>query len=173
MINKSQVKDPKTGLNYRQQLFLEGYLKTGNASDAARKAGYAHSQQSGARLLTNVVIQAKIKERVGVKAMEADEVLIRLAEQARMNISMFVRKETFTNADGYEESRLSLNWDAIEEHGYLVKSITATAHGPKIELYDGQTALIHIGKHHKLFTEKQEISTYSKVAFRIIEDDSV
>lgn len=159
IVNKSQKKDPKTGLNYRQQRFLDEFLKSGNGADAARRAGYANktARQTSDRLRTNKYISDQIKLRTGQSAMEADEVLERLAEQARMNINMFIKKETIFTEGENEVNKLSLDWDAIEKYGHLIKSITATAHGPKLELHDGQTALIHLGKHHRLFIDRHEL----------------
>ncbi|WP_136796196.1 terminase small subunit [Desulfosediminicola ganghwensis] len=45
----------------KQQMFLDFYC--GNATEAARRAGYAHPTQQGNRLLTNVNIRAAITER--------------------------------------------------------------------------------------------------------------
>ncbi len=48
-------------LTPRQRLFVDNYF--GNATEAARKAGYSHPKQQGSRLLSNVDVQAAIKEQ--------------------------------------------------------------------------------------------------------------
>lgn len=48
-------------LTNKQQKFVEAYF--GNATEAARIAGYAHPMQAGERVLRNVEIQKAIKDR--------------------------------------------------------------------------------------------------------------
>jgi len=150
-------------LNYRQQRFLDAYLVSGNGSDAATKAGYAKPRQAAVRLLTNVYIAAEIKSRLNQGIMEADEVLERLAEQARINIYEFINLDYAIDDEGNEVARYSLNWEAVKEKGHLIKTITSTSKGhPKIELHDGQTALIHLGKHHRLFVDRVDVTSDGK-----------
>jgi phage terminase small subunit len=51
----------KRKLTIKQQRYVDFY--DGNATDAARKAGYKHPKSQGQRLLTNVDIQTAIKAR--------------------------------------------------------------------------------------------------------------
>lgn len=113
--------------------------------------------------------------------MSGDEVIGRLSEQARVNIADFVTvtlvpasiiplsqkengdddsaEDAGNNAQGSQMIQIvELNWDAIRERGHLIKSITNTRHGPKIELHDGQSALVNVGRHHKLFIDQQQVS---------------
>src|SRR5690606_12450797 len=78
--------------------------------------------------------------------MSADEVLVRLAEQARSAHGAYL-----SETGGIDMARL-----LADGKGHLVKGIKQTAYGRNIEFYDAQAALVHIGKHHKLFTEKVE-----------------
>jgi phage terminase small subunit len=52
-------------LTTKQQRFVDAY--DGNATEAARIAGYAKPNRQGPRLLSNVVIMSEIKEREGQK----------------------------------------------------------------------------------------------------------
>ena len=72
-------------LSKKQRVFVEHYLQSFNAADAARKAGYSeHSARSiGHENLTKPHILALIEERMSQVAMGADEVLTRLASMAR------------------------------------------------------------------------------------------
>ena len=72
-------------LNHKRQKFIEEYLKCWNATEAARRAKYAHPNSQGPRLLLDVGIKAIIKERLDELHMSADEVLERLARIARAN----------------------------------------------------------------------------------------
>jgi hypothetical protein len=151
--------EPKK-LPYRWQRFVDVFLIGWNATQAAELAGFKHPRQAGSRLLSYVDIRAALKARMEEYTMQANEVLYRLAQQARANIADFVTLErrpildNENNIVGYDDV-ISLNWDTIHERGYLVKSITSTQYGPKLELHDSQTALITIGKHLQLFRESE------------------
>lgn len=153
--------DEKKELPPKQRVFLEEYLRTWNATEAARIANYAHPNTQGPRLLVNVRIQEAIQERLAEKAMTADEVLARLAEQARMSIAPFVFEDSIIIGEGENIKAIDapgLNWEAIKEHGHLIKSIRGTPNGPVIELHDAQKALIHLGKNHALFTDRTQLT---------------
>lgn len=134
-------------LTPKQQLFVEEYLATWNATEAARRAEYAHPNVQGPRLLVNVGIAEEIKARLAEKVMTADEVLVRLAEQARSAQSEYLTPRGF-----------SLQKLIADGKGHLIKGIKETQFGRVIEFYDAQSALVHLGKHHKLFTEQVQHS---------------
>lgn len=74
-------------LTTKQQAFVDYYLKSSNATEAARLAGYAHPMQQGHRLLRNVEIQEALQERgtsqnllKGQRIAEANEVLVYLTD---------------------------------------------------------------------------------------------
>jgi len=69
-------------LTNKRIAFVEHYLACWNASEAARRAGYAHRTE-GSRLLSNADVQAYVKLRLADMQMTADEVLNRLANHAR------------------------------------------------------------------------------------------
>ena len=143
-------------LSYKQRVFVEAYLEGWNATRAAAAAGYVNPKQQGSRLLTYVDIQAEIDKRLSEMAMSANEVLARLSEQAEVNIGEFVKKEILIDDDGHEDYVIRLDWDMVKDKGHLIKKITHNNFGPIIELHDGQAALVHIGRYHKLFTDKVE-----------------
>lgn len=135
-------------LSDKQQVFVEEYLATWNATEAARRAGYAHPNQQGPRLLVNVGIEEEIKQRIADKVMTADEVLVRLAEQARNEHGNYIT----------ETGLVDLPKLIQDGKGHLIKGVKETQYGKNIEFYDAQAALVHIGKHHKLFTDSVEHS---------------
>jgi len=152
-------------LTPRERLFIESYLVCWNASNAARQAKYAEKQirQTAHRLMKKPAIQTVIAARLEEIAMGANEALARLAQQARANIADFIQEEIETIEDPktgetHEFRSMRLRWDKIEERGYLVRAIRSTQYGPAIELHDSQHALELIGKHHKLFAERVELS---------------
>ena len=133
-------------LTTKRRVWLNEYLRCWNATEAARRAGYAHPNTQGPRLLVDVRIQAAIQQRLNELKMGADEVLIRLSEMARADISEFIAPSG------------AIDWTKVREQGYLVKKVRHNSgKNSEIELYDAQSALQLIGKHHKLFTESIEV----------------
>ena len=179
-------------LSKKQTVWLEAYLTTWNATEAARRAGYAHPRQEGTRLLSNAVVAEEIKARITEKTMGADEVLVRLGQQARAEYSAYIVTQSHLNlialaqdgkldlipsdvgpsgevdvpalykagvladlADYILDSRGTVDLEAMKRDGkmHLVKKIKPTRFGNEVEFFDGQTALLNIGRHHKLFTD--------------------
>lgn len=142
------------GLTDKRQVFVEEYLRTWNASEAARIAGYAHPGSDGHRLLKMSEIADEIQRRVSDKAMSADEVLLRLTEHARGDMGDFV-----TFVDGVRVPILDLSKANREGKMHLVKKLKySNDGGVEFELYDSQAALVQLGKVYKLFTDKNEVS---------------
>ena len=147
-------------LNDKQIAFVEAYLRLWNATAAAKEAAYSHPGQQGERLLKKVEIADYIKARLREASLSADEVLMRLSEQARVNIADFVREgtEPVYDKDGNllgERQVVEIDWNAVKKRGHLIRSTTNTRAGPKLELHDAQSALITIGKAHKLFVDRE------------------
>jgi phage terminase small subunit len=137
-------------LTDKQRLFIESYLQCWNATKAAREAGYGGDNNTlgaiGSENLAKPKIRKYIRERLNSAAMTTDEVLARLSEQARSDIGDFV------GAAGV------IDLEAARDEGKtrLLKSISWTKNGIRIEVYDGQKALELIGKAHGMFTERRE-----------------
>lgn len=132
----------------KQQAFIEEYLKCWNASEAARRVGYnGRANTIGPRLLSNVVIQAAIQERLHDMTMQADEVLVRLSEQARGLHGQYIN----------EQGEVDIKKIVEDKKQYLIKGIKETKWGKEIEFFDTQAALVHIGRHYGLFTDNIDI----------------
>jgi hypothetical protein len=139
----------KRELTDQQRLFVSCYVDCLNETEAYLASHPSCKKRStaannGSRALRNAYIRAAVNAGLKEKGMGAEEVLARLAEQGRVNISEFI-------------SEKGLNWDNVKKYGHLIKSIKWTRYGPKIELYDGQAAQVHIGKHLKLFKDELEL----------------
>lgn len=163
-------------LSPRHRAFVDTYIACNfNGTRAARILEYAHPNVQAARLLANVSIQAAIKERMSEVAMSADEVMQRLGNYARFDMSEFVRMPVFVPTSleterqpvGDDEPVADSQSRHIEPYvdllalieagkGYAVKAIKVTPNGANIEFHDPVAALEKIGKHHKLFVERQE-----------------
>ncbi len=117
----------------------------GNATEAARRAGFAQPHSQGPRLLTNVGVRAAIEARLDEAAISATEILIRLSDQATADLSDFltIGKKGAVTVD------LARARKAGKLH--LIKKLWHTRYGIAIELHDAQAALVHLGKYHGLF----------------------
>lgn len=147
-------------LELKQQLFVDKYIELGfNATRAAKAAGYsARSARSiGSENLTKPDIKAAIEQRLGELTMGRNEVLARLADHARGDMRDFIG--------------LSTNQLKKHPNGNLIKkvkrTVTTTTKDNKVEteekiefeLYDAQTALVQLGRHHGLFLDKTDLTS--------------
>jgi len=152
------------GLTNKQRSFVEFYLQEWNATQAALKAGYSKktAYSSGQRLLKYVEIEAEIQRRLDESAMSADEVIQSIGEIGRASI------EDLMDVD--DSGRMTFNFKRAKEQGklHLIKTITPTREGLKVELHDRMRALELMGKHHKLFTDKVDIGLDEETAKNII-----
>lgn len=117
------------------------------------------------------VSNAAIEARWQAEIMGKTEVLGRLSEQGRVNPGIFFTKKQgiiynkkgapLLDEDGnpltqeYED----IDWDVVREKGHLIKSLARTQYGWKIEMYDGQAALVHMGRHMQLFTDAIDLTS--------------
>lgn len=132
-------------LAYKQELFIEYLLgeSAGNATDAARKAGYMGDDRTlavtGHRLLRNPNVAARVQARLAEAAMSADEVLAHLAEIARAPWQEFLQ----------------------------IKTVRGEVVDVRMDLTNKVKALELLGKYHKLFTEKVEVEVVQKALIGI------
>jgi len=150
----------------KQRVFIEEYLQCWNAAEAARRAGYSQrtARIQASKLLTKPDIQEEIQKRISEKAMSADEVLLRLGDMARGDLGDFVDIESMSfNVSLKKAKELGLT--------HLIKKVKQRTkitqkqdgdeteeHFIEFELHDSQAALEKLGRHHKLFTDKTEIT---------------
>jgi len=143
-------------LTRKQRFFLEAYLKTWNASEAARQAGYKYPDRQGYNLLRKIEIQACLHARLSEAVMQANEVLARLAEQAQLNAAEFFRFEV--NPQTGQIEIVDVNWEVFKRRGHLVKGLRWVKGRPVVEFHDAQTALIQIGRALGLFTDRLDVN---------------
>lgn len=120
-------------LTTKQEAFVAAYLGAahGNATEAARMAGYKTPMQEGSRLLRNAVISARVQEQVKRAAASADDVLAELADIALAPWTEFVE--------------------------VLSRDKTGKPQKVKMDLTNKVKALELLGKYHALFVEKQQV----------------
>ena len=136
-------------LTNKQRVFVEEYLRCWNATEAARRASYAHPNVAGPRLLVNVSIAAEIEHEVSERSMSADEVLVRLAEQARGEYAEFIDEWGVVNIKRMKEAG----------KGHLIKKVTLTRHSRTVEFQDPQAALFLLAKANGITKEQVDITT--------------
>jgi len=161
---QERVAVPETdGLTGRQVRFVEEYLISLNASDAARKAGYSAktAASQGADLLKNPKVRAALDKaierraiRVGVKA---DDVLQELLRVGRVDIAQVVDEKTGRLRPLHEmpeEARRAIASIEVEElfegRGEEREKIGELV---KVRFWDKVRGLELLGKHLRLFSD--------------------
>lgn len=160
---------PPHKLTRKESVFVDAYVETWNADEAARRAHYKGAATTDYQILQRPHIQAAINEKIKQIQMPAEEVLTRLAQQARVNAGeFFIYKQVDvldTNGNpiidpttGTVKTQLEMvdiDWQRFKEFGYLVKKLSFTRQGrPQIEFHDPQKALEMIGRANQLFADK-------------------
>lgn len=142
----------------KQKAFIDYYLQCGfNATEAARRAGYRGSYGVlagiGHENLRKPKIAAEIRRRLRERTMMADEVLARLAEQARADPTDFYTLD--------EDGQPQIDLEKADALGklHLIKKLYYDRNGRlRLELVDGQAALVQLGRHHGLFVDKTALT---------------
>ena len=147
-------------LNARQQEFVNQYLSTFNATQAAIAAGYSEktAHSIGWENLRKPEIAEAIKKRLNATAMTADEVLMRLADYARGDMRDFLTDSGDIDlisaiADGKARLLKKITQKRtrrIFEQFDVEETVTS------IELYDALAANKMLGDHHALFKGTSE-----------------
>lgn len=125
-------------MNERQRRFADEYIINANATDAAIKAGYSskYANTNASKLLQNTAIKSYIDERLAQLASEK----IATQEEVLTYLTSVMRGET------QEQTLISI--------GELGQTITDIDVGAK----DRIKAAELLGKRHRLWTDKQEIT---------------
>ena len=159
--SKKAAQSPRDGLNGKQRLFVDAYLGAarGNATEAARQAGYADANARASDVLRHPAVKKEISRRLDEWAMESNEVIARISEQAAASLDDFITldevadpltKKTIT----YPRIDLAKAKAAGKLH--LLKSLAPTKWGWKFELHDSQAALALLARYHGLLVDRHE-----------------
>jgi len=170
-------------LSAKHQQFVEEYLRCFNATRAYQAVyptvARLTAASNGYRLLKeNPEIAEYVQQRLTETAMSANEVLMRLAEQARGDIGEYIVKDGGSFTIDIESAKESKRTHLIKKltqrrfvrttDDYRDEETTIT-----VEMYDAQAALVQLGKHHKLFTDKVEMSGDIDIAFVNVDVDKL
>lgn len=134
-------------LTLKQKLFVAHYLGTsqGNATDAARRAGYRTPTEQGYENLRKPQIQAAIAGKVAALVMPQEEILIRLGEIAGADLLDFVTGNTSVDIN------INLKMARRKGKGFLLKRIKTAKGELDIELKDSLAAITLIGKYYGMW----------------------
>lgn len=129
---------------------LYWYLRGETITESARRAGYAHPEKAGPRLRKSKKFQVAVDEHFNEQEMAASEVVARLSQQARAEYAKYIM------ADG------AVNLAQMLDDGmaHLIKKIGYARDGQQVvEFYDAQSALVHVGRYHAIFTDRTDHTT--------------
>ncbi len=136
------------GLTLLQRRFINEYFLTGgNATESARLAGYKGKDQTlgvvGHENLRKPKIREVIDKRLADESMGVDELIFRISQIARMDLSPYVDQKG--RLVGVDLQRL-----IADGHGHLIKGVKQTKEGPVIEFKDSQKAMDQLMKYYSL-----------------------
>jgi phage terminase small subunit len=161
-----------------QREFINQYFLCGrNATEAVIRAGYkvkdnrVTAASIGYENLRKPQIKEAIEERLKESAMGANEVLFLLSEHARSSFEDFLDARGNPSIDKARESgkmHLIKRWKTK-------KTITdkATIYENEVELHDAQSALVQLGRYHKLFTDKVQMLDWRDEAIAAIRANQI
>lgn len=148
-------------LSNKHRAFIDQYLQTWNATEAYQRV-YSCSREAananGAKLLANTSVSEALQQRIAESAMSANEVLARLTKHARGSMADFlhvtVNGATIDMVKAEEADKL----DLVRKFTQTTKRYGETEiEEITVDLYDAQAALVHLGKHLDLFSDKINI----------------
>jgi hypothetical protein len=153
------------GLTFKQRMFVEAYLgeSRGNATDAARVAGYRLPNMAGPRLLVKAGIRVAIDARIDSAALTTSRMLAILSDHATASVEDFgtVDESGFTMDLSRAKRRgrlhcikklkpvkVDLDDGETDDDGRPIRK-TVTRY--EIELYDAQAAIEKLGKYRGIW----------------------
>jgi phage terminase small subunit len=161
-------------LTPKQARFVDEYLVDLNATKAAERAGLKQSHVQGPRLLGNVRVAAAISKAMEARSkrtqVTADRVLAELAKLGfsdirkavlwRANVTGMVEAEDGEQRLAVTNEVQLVDSDKLDDDtAACIAEVSQNAQGGlKVKLYDKRAALVDIGRHLGMFTDKTEIS---------------
>jgi phage terminase small subunit len=167
-------------LTAKQRAFVREYLIDLNATQAAIRAGYSEktAYSQGERLLRNVEVQRAISAAMKIRAdrtdITADRVIKELAKIGFADIRKAIKwqgtlvteedspdgGDTLVIKNVVTNNVMLISSDDIDdETAGAISEISQNSNGGiKLKLHDKRAALVDLGKHLGIFTEKVEVT---------------
>lgn len=154
----------KSKLTLKQRLFVNAYIgeARGNATKAAQIAGYKDPEQAGYENKKKQEIWQEIEDALRERTLQGKEVLERLTQHANASLEPFM----YMSGD---VAVIDLATEQAKQHLHLLKKVKCKRRSggkpddrweeieTEIELHDPQTALVHLGRYHKLWVDRSEV----------------
>lgn len=157
-------KDKGSGLNEKQQLFADEYLKDFNGKQAAIRAGYAEAsaEVTASRLLSNAKVQAYIAKRIDDRnrrvEISQDRVLLEVARIAFRDIRDFYDESGALTAVHALSDDAAACVDSIEVFEETDNEGVVVGYTKKLRLTDKMAALNLLMRHMGLDKQKVELT---------------
>lgn len=159
-------------LTPKQSCFVREYLIDLNATQAAIRAGYSAktANEQGARMLAKVSIREAVADQMKARSnrtdITADKVLTELAKIGFADIRKVVKWGEGIPVTNPESGEVEISngvalISSIDIDDYTAASISEvsmTAQGIKVKMHDKRSALVDIGRHLGMFTDKIEVT---------------
>jgi phage terminase small subunit len=167
-------------LKHKQQVFIDEYLLSFNATDAAKRAGYSEktAHAMGWENLRKPEIKAQIDARLSEVHMSADEAIKRLSDMARGDIGQFMDRLGSLDIQAARDAGITPLIKKIKQRTVTKIGKTDTdqdteTHDLEIELYSAQDALDKILKVHGRYTEHVDMTSNGETInpYLLISDD--
>ena len=166
-------KNPRPDLNPRQTAFAIVYAGCGNASEAARQAGYSEKSAGiqGHELLKNPKIQALIDRERAARwerlKMPADEVLARAAMLARSDVRKLFKEDGDHLLPHELDDSTAFCVAGIETELSFSEDGAPPTAVRKYKLRDPTPALRMLAQYHKLIGADVTVNLGAEVAERL------
>lgn len=162
-------------LNPKQARFVTEYLKDLNATQAAIRAGYSAktANQIGSRLLANVQVAKAIEEAQANLAAKhgvtIDRIVAELALLGFSNMNDFIRigsdGDPYTDFSALtREQAAAISEVTVEDFKDGRGEDARDVRKVRFKLVDKRAALVDLGKHLGMFTEKVQLSAGAGLA---------
>lgn len=158
---------------HQQQIWLEEYLQCWNATEAARRAQYAHPEIAGHR--NKETFADEIARRLSANHMSAEEALKILADQARADLGPWMNDEGEVDIGAMKRDGMSHLIHTVDRYVQSGTNQNGTEWEnvrTKVRTHDAQAALKLIMQNLGLLTEKVEHSGKTEVLVKFENDDT-
>ena len=160
----------------KEQIWLSEYLKTFNAAEAARRAGYKWPHQQGAQ--KKAKFRAEIDEILHKRAMTPEEIIDELQQIAQGDLADFMDIHgmgfNLTLEEAKEKGKTKLLKKVRQKTTIFSgrnEEDDREVHDLDIEMYSRHEALRDLAKLHSLFIERKDITSGGeKIKVILLED---
>lgn len=144
-------------LTPKQKRFVQEYLIDSNATQAAIRSGYSKktASEQASRLLTNVKVSAAVKKgtaKLAAGAKVTAESVI--AEMAKIGFSNMQDYMDLSDPEHPKTDLTKLTRDQASVISEVIYERRGCERRLKLKLHDKQNALVNLGKHLGLFSER-------------------